>query len=230
MMWMRPRQAKILETLVGEYIKVAEPIGSEYLVRRYHLNISPATVRNDFSELTERGYLRKPHTSSGRIPTNKGYRFYVDALTENDENRSSDSRFKKTGKILSQHGITKDLADTLGLMAFSFSEEERLITAGSSKYLFSQPDFTSRIQFEKLAETLEELHFAVEKLFEEIRCGELRVFVGCENPYLSNDEISSIFAAGSFSGREQCLVGIIGPTRMPYARCLPLLKGIVNSK
>jgi len=74
------RQEKILEALVREYICGAEPVSSKLLKERAALEVSPATIRNDFQELTEAGYITQPHTSAGRIPTQKAYRYLADKL------------------------------------------------------------------------------------------------------------------------------------------------------
>ena len=79
------REAAILTTLVHEYIETGRPVGSRTFVQKYSFSISPATMRNTMSDLEHLGYLRQPHTSAGRIPTDKGYRFYVDSLMENYE-------------------------------------------------------------------------------------------------------------------------------------------------
>ena len=81
------RKKSILKTIIEEYINTAEPVSSLSLVEKYDLNYSSATIRNDMAELEHEGYLEKPHMSSGRIPSVKGYRFYVDELL-NDENIS----------------------------------------------------------------------------------------------------------------------------------------------
>ncbi|HWC32492.1 MAG TPA: heat-inducible transcriptional repressor HrcA [Actinomycetota bacterium] len=75
-----PRKSSILRAVVAGYIRTAEPVGSGAIARRYRLGVSPATIRNELSVLEEMGYLSHPHTSAGRIPTDRGYRFYVDTL------------------------------------------------------------------------------------------------------------------------------------------------------
>lgn len=85
------RQKKILTMVVHEYIRSAEPVGSKHIVENYHLNLSSATVRNELSELTELGYLRQPHTSAGRVPTEEGYRYFVGQLM-NNTNLPEDTR------------------------------------------------------------------------------------------------------------------------------------------
>jgi len=75
-----PRQSRILEFVVESHVSSAEPIGSQYVRAAYHLSISPATIRNAMRDLEELGLLRHPHTSAGRVPTEAGYRYYVDHL------------------------------------------------------------------------------------------------------------------------------------------------------
>jgi len=74
------RKLAILRAIVTDYVSMREPVGSKALVERYHLDVSPATVRNDMAVLEEEGYITQPHTSAGRIPTDKGYRLFVDRL------------------------------------------------------------------------------------------------------------------------------------------------------
>jgi len=81
---MDERKKKILQAIVDSYIRSAEPVGSRSISRNYNLGISAATIRNEMSDLEEQGYLAQPHTSSGRIPSDKGYRFYVDCLMQKE--------------------------------------------------------------------------------------------------------------------------------------------------
>ncbi len=112
------RKKKILQLIIEDYISTAEPVGSRTIARKYNLGISPATIRNEMSDLEMLGYLEQPHTSAGRIPSAQAYRFYVDsllepgALTDNDmalinswfreRRRSIDEIFQSTAKILSR--------------------------------------------------------------------------------------------------------------------------------
>jgi heat-inducible transcriptional repressor len=75
------RKARLLQVVVREFIQTAEPVGSKALAGRYSLGISPATIRNELAALEEQGFLSHPHTSAGRVPTDRGYRFYVDSLS-----------------------------------------------------------------------------------------------------------------------------------------------------
>jgi heat-inducible transcriptional repressor len=89
------RQEKILNALIKEYITGAEPVSSKLLKERADLDVSPATIRNDFQELTEAGYIAQPHTSAGRIPTEKAYKYFVDKLFEDEKQLLSEFILKE---------------------------------------------------------------------------------------------------------------------------------------
>ncbi len=112
------RQKKILQIIIEDYIETAEPVGSRTIARKYNLGISPATIRNEMSDLELLGYLEQPYTSSGRIPSAAAYRYYVDTLAEpqqltpndmalihswfRERVHSIDDIFQSTAKILSR--------------------------------------------------------------------------------------------------------------------------------
>lgn len=77
---MDDRKSKVLQAIIEDYVATAEPVGSRTIARKYNLGVSPATIRNEMSDLEELGYLHQPHTSAGRIPSDRGYRYYVDCL------------------------------------------------------------------------------------------------------------------------------------------------------
>ena len=79
------RQSRILEFVISEYVESAAPVGSQFIGRKYHLRASPATIRNEMAGLEEQGLLSHPHTSSGRVPTDKGYRLYVETLMREEQ-------------------------------------------------------------------------------------------------------------------------------------------------
>ena len=84
MMELDDRKRRILQAIIEEYIGTAEPVSSSALVDNYGMQLSSATIRNEMANLEQGGYIEKPHTSAGRIPSDKGYRFYVDALIKDD--------------------------------------------------------------------------------------------------------------------------------------------------
>ncbi len=113
------RQKHILKALIEEYINTAEPVSSGTILEHYDLECSSATIRNDMSELEQLGYLEKPHTSAGRIPSVKGYRFYVDELL-NDENITIDEieyiKENLQNKVEEIEDLTKIATNTISEM------------------------------------------------------------------------------------------------------------------
>src|SRR4051812_15761964 len=85
------RRESLLNLIVDEYVDTALPVGSQYIVRKHAMPVSPATVRLEMARLEEDGYISQPHTSAGRVPSDKGYRYYVEALMK-DENIAWDER------------------------------------------------------------------------------------------------------------------------------------------
>lgn len=110
------RKKEILQAVIDEYINTAEPVSSGTLVKKYGLAYSSATVRNELAELENIGYLDKPHTSAGRVPSEKGYRFYVDELL-NDEDISIEEikyiQSKLSTKVNEIEDLTKIATTTL---------------------------------------------------------------------------------------------------------------------
>ena len=86
------RKLKILQAIVGDYIRYAEPVGSRTLSKKYDMGISAATIRNEMSDLEEMGLLTHPHTSAGRVPSDKAYRLYVNSLMQKYELPESEKK------------------------------------------------------------------------------------------------------------------------------------------
>jgi heat-inducible transcriptional repressor len=113
------RKRQVLYAIVHDYIETAEPVGSRTISRRYDLGVSPATIRNEMSDLEDMGYLEQPHTSAGRIPSDRGYRFYVDSLLEPTEISSEELRMIKqilTARMRSAEEIVQQLARLLSAL------------------------------------------------------------------------------------------------------------------
>ena len=113
------RKKQILQAIVDDYIETAEPIGSRTIVRRHDISLSPATIRNEMADLEDMGFLEKPHTSAGRIPSKMGYRFYVNSLMQ----RSRLSR-EETEKL--KAALEKRMGEMDALIAEASSIVSRL--------------------------------------------------------------------------------------------------------
>ncbi len=106
---MDERKKKILQAVIDEYVNTAEPVSSSALVEKYNLKYSSATVRNELADLEKSGYLDKTHTSSGRVPSEKGYRFYVDELVKEDDISLEEMKYIQS-KLDSKVNEIEDLA------------------------------------------------------------------------------------------------------------------------
>ncbi|MCI8655755.1 MAG: heat-inducible transcription repressor HrcA [Clostridia bacterium] len=110
------RKKQVLQAIIEEYINTAEPVSSNSLVEGYGLEYSSATIRNEMAELEKMGYLDKPHTSSGRVPSEKGYRFYVDELLKDDNISIEEIKYiseKLETKVNEIEDLTQITANTI---------------------------------------------------------------------------------------------------------------------
>lgn len=110
-----PRKESILRAVVIEYIETAEPVGSGLLVERYQLGVGTATVRHELAEMSERGLLEQPHTSAGRIPSDSGYRYYVDRMPVSDIKFEAEQKMRKA--VSEEASLDELLSETCRLLA-----------------------------------------------------------------------------------------------------------------
>ncbi len=116
------RQEKILNSLIKEYIDIPSPVSSDLLKKRLRLDISPATIRNELQELEEQGYVVQPHTSAGRVPTNKGYKYFVQIIFGNP--KASDLKKEvdqARGKIEQELKLAQELIKSLTELSTTLS-------------------------------------------------------------------------------------------------------------
>jgi len=216
---MESRQANLLCLIIDDYIKTAEPVGSKYLVETYHLDISPATVRNEMSLLEEEGYLRHAHTSSGRIPTEKAYQHYlkhiVDGTTK--EQTLGAEMPHEPNKEIALRAIAKRLVQISGETAIlAFDQNSSHVTGVSN--LFLKPEFQDSVS--ALGELVDQFDEVVSDLFDRAST-KPQVFIGSHNPF--GDQMTTIIVRYDFPNTEGGILGLVGPMRMDYARNLALL-------
>ena len=108
------RKGEILSNIVSEYIKTGKPVGSSSIVRKYRLNVSPATVRNEMAELEKMGYIYQPHTSAGRMPTSKGYRYYVETTLKNRKKINVlDIKLPEPAEVNDVHDLLNEISELI---------------------------------------------------------------------------------------------------------------------
>jgi heat-inducible transcriptional repressor len=116
------REKAVLQSLIDYYIATATPVGSRLIANKYKLGISPATIRNTMQDLEEMGFVTHPHTSAGRVPTDKGYRAYVDTLLEPEELTNSEEKQIKS-EILVDYAAVEDLLEQTSRVLASISNQ-----------------------------------------------------------------------------------------------------------
>lgn len=127
---MDDRKSKVLQAIILDYIATADPVGSRTIARRYNLGVSPATVRNEMADLEEMGLIEQPHTSAGRIPSQSGYRYYVDFLMEKEPIRN-EVREMISGVLLSRMRETELIIQTTSRLLSQLTNYTALVLAPS---------------------------------------------------------------------------------------------------
>jgi len=226
---MDTRQSQLLNLVVDSYIKTAEPIGSRFLLSKGKLDVGEATVRNDLRALEEEGFLTHPHTSAGRIPTEKGYRAYLAELDmakakiskkENDVLGMSlkEPAFAKATADKQEIGY-KNLAKTLAELSdetviLAFSPEKVYYTGLSN--LFSKPEFQQLQLVADVSQIFDHCEDCLKTFFDEVE-NEPKYFIGKEHNF------GNALSVAAFRFGEDSLLALLGPMRMNYAHNFGLI-------
>lgn len=224
------RQKQILYQVIEEYAETAAPVGSITMAKLF--GVSPATIRAEMARLEVLGLIAQPHTSAGRVPTDAGYRYYVNSLGESEmagaiEQRSLDrgthalevrvsSQSRADTAIRGAVDALVELTGNLGLATIG----GQLYLSGISR-LFTQPEFVDTRRVQAVAKLLDNL----EPWLREAAPGEaLNIFIGHENPIGKSSEVSLIISRFKSPFSDRSYIGVLGPTRQNYARVMALVK------
>ncbi len=226
---MNSRQQAILKAIVEHYIQTAQPVGSKFLAECGGFCVSPATIRNDMVVLDEEGYVRAPHTSAGRVPTELGYEFYLSDLKGMRKSGSGDE-FKEAvhGAETQEEAVrqvAKKLVDLSGEMALVAFDPKWSYFTGVSN-LFAKPDFQELGLATELSEMLESFDEVIGSIFEHLPCSP-QIMIGSENPF--GDSMSSILVRYELPDRTSLLLGLVGPLRMNYRQNIKLIEEALES-
>lgn len=227
------RQKEILKRLIESYITTTLPVGSKTLAGRYGFSLSPASVRHEMGVLEERGYLTHPHPSAGRVPTDKGYRFYVEEAVDEEpvpeelllpitrEMRGGVSSFETMMERVS-HILSRVAEEAVLILSPGDRGMPRLFVEGS-RYILNQPEFHDLKKLQLLITTLEEKSNLIDLLAD--RPLEEGIHVAIGEKELSKEiwDCSLVSAPYGWHGRQVGAVGILGPRRMPYGRIMGLV-------
>jgi len=233
---MKDRTLQILTALIEDFVETAMPVASKRLLESSHFNVSSATIRNEFALLEEVGLIESPHVSAGKVPTEKGYRFFVDELMQDEkqdllvhnlfEKHVAEYRFQRAKE--SVFDAIRILSSLSGNAAFAVINNDRTLYVGISNVLRS-PEFLHAP--EKAAQVLEILEG--QKRFSELLHSldlpnnQVKIFIGEEN--LLEEINSCAMLVSKFETQDASgYLGIIGPTRMKYGFNKALIRNVLG--
>lgn len=228
------RQIEILKSLIEEYIETAEPVGSETLEKKHALSASPATIRNEMVRLTEYGYLKKTHISSGRVPTPAAMKFYVKQLMKEKELSVAEevSMKEKVWDIRDKEHeflkeVTRALANKTGALAITATDNGEYFISGYANIL-DMPEFFDIDLTKTLLTAIDELE-CFKPLFDAALGDEdIHVLMGEElGPKLVGPYgfVFKRYVTPNQAGGE---IGVIGPTRLNYTYVVPTVRYFGN--
>ncbi len=226
------RQARILAAIVKEYSEKAEPVGSEDLQNKYGLDVSSATIRNEMAALEKLGYIEQPHTSAGRVPTDLGYRYFINELMQRFEMSVREQKFireqlvrlQRQNQEIGRH-IAKLLAEHTDQAAFALLPDE-ISTTGISNIL-QQPnmDKTGIVEVVQFFENIDEYS---DKILTKFFAEKPEALIGKEHhlPHISN--YSLIVSKVNLPSGKNGLIGILGPKSMRYDKNMNIVEYVAK--
>ena len=231
------RQEKILNNLIADYIRLARPISSKFLEKKHNFGLSPATIRNEMQELTKKGYIAQPHTSAGRVPTDKGYRFFVnnfleelDEFFEKEFSKEMREMEKELRDSLKFHrAVTKILASVSSNLALSYNFDEKVFWKEGWRETLAEPEFEDIDIVSEFTEMVENLEKNI-KDFCRGDFGEIKINIGKENPrFLKTKKFTIIRSTYHFPKKKKGMIAILGPTRMEYPKNISLINSVLKT-
>ena len=225
-MFLDDRKKRILQAIVDYYLDNAEPIASKIIANDYGLELSSATIRNEMAEMEEMGLIEKPHTSSGRIPSDLGYRYYVDDIMNVDRVDE-----KEIVKVLDS--INKGDKDVLQAVSMALSgathytaislDDDTMFLYGRNN-VFDYPEFNDVESLKKFMYLLEEEEL-IREVMSKSHGPDITVRIGKENTLEQMQDYSLI----TFSYQDKGDIAIVGPRRMDYSKVIGYIKYLLES-
>jgi len=235
---MTERQARLLAAIINEYVKTGELISSGFLSKKYKFGIKPASIRNEMMELEEAGFLLQPHTSAGRMPTDRAFRHFVDKIIETELCSADDSCKRKIDEAIYSAGreprhINKALAVILSklsdnLVITNIIEQDEFYKTGFSS-LFEVPEFRELDRMFNLASFFDGFEDAFNMMAQEF-FGEsdFNLFIGRENINRKMQDETMLVAKYHLPSNLTGSVTMVGPIRMDYGRNIGLVRYATN--
>ena len=227
---MTERQRQILAAIIEQHAEIAAPVGSVTLAKLF--GVSSATIRSEMARLEEMGYIVQPHTSAGRIPTDAGYRHYVNSLTAVEETDAplllEDRSARAIQARVQTHSGHADRAIRSAVDSLvELTQNLGIATIGDELYmsgignLFSQPEYLQGQHVQAVARLLDNL----EPWLREAKPNEpLNVYIGSENPIGKSSGATLIISRFRSPYSDNSYIGVLGPTRQSYAKVMRLVR------
>jgi heat-inducible transcriptional repressor len=220
------RKQKILGAVVNDYLQSAEPVSSDRIYRKYMRDISPATIRNEMAELEEDGFLKHPHTSSGRVPSDLGYRYFVNQLMKlrgltHKEIQFIEMEYKKAGKNVEEllHTTLK-IASTLSHLLAVITAPKmpfKVISSGMTN-MIKQPEFNDTEHIKNILSVIEREDLIEHIMDDSAKDDDITIRIGSEIKHKKIRDCSIVVSKYDLFGESVGTISIIGPTRMTYSK------------
>lgn len=232
---LKERQKSILNAIIQEYIRTARPVASRDLTPKYKLGVGPATVRNEMLELDGLGYLEQPHTSAGRVPTDSGYRFFVDNLIADSRlTEKEKSLVAELFEIMDEGEFVREASRTMARVSNAFTalgllEENVFYDAGFSE-VTAQPEFKETESIKMFSRLVDNLENEVRTFFENFDSeADDHIFIGGENPFENASSCAVFISRFEHPQGFDGFITMIGPKRTNYSHHRALLKEFSHS-
>lgn len=230
---MNERQAQILGLVVEEYVRAAKPVGSLQLADLLPWTVSSATTRNLLREVEEEGYIFQPHTSAGRVPTDQGYRYYVDHGAPARFTKHQIEHIRAGYEEMAEEyrhvnrSLVKLVAHLAHSLAVSYHVGERDVQEAGLSELMEEPEGQEPKAVREISHFLEHIDDYLEELASSASDATV-VVIGRENRMFKAQYTSVVLRPVRVHGANRIILAIIGPKRMPYGRHVRLLEGVAR--
>jgi len=237
------RESLILEKIVKEYIERGEPVSSQFLYKKYDFGIKEAMIRKELQRMTELGFISQEHTSGGRIPTDKAYRFFVNKILEDLESRKDEIFFDDLKDFLKKdledfYSLGQEITRMISKMSSTITilgilDKDLIFKNGWEEIFDDYFELEEKGLYLDLASFVKNFEKNLNKIYQKIAKDfekpnqKIKVYIGKENPFSKEDDFSLILSQCCFNNKNGIL-SLIGPKRMNYPKNLKLINSLLN--
>jgi len=230
---MQSRHLQVLGCLVAEYIATGRPVSSNQLSTLAAIPMSPASIRWILHDLDQAGFIYQPYTSAGRIPSDYGYRYYLDHLTINPLSKKIKTKLLTRYKLLTAHYRSRQqaAAETLARISHLLAlvgENRTYQYEQSGIYMLFRDQSPEQIDLmQETSYLLDHLHDYLENI-SRLCTDTTTVYVGRENPYFDSSHLSLLLRPVVHESGQRSVIILVGPKRMPYQQNLSIINELSN--